>query len=551
MFRGRKSAGAAKKAGTSIHNNSKSSSSVIPQSPPLASVFCPPTSEQSNRTVSLYHNNWPDTESICVTADIFELVTCEAAIKHQFVPIERKDNDLFIAVTQTFDESILPSISMELGCNLIPRKISETELSRALNSYSRSYFSQNILSSIVNEDADLDANHSHLEGTLEETPVVKLMNYLLLQAVRLNASDIHLEPQKDNVRIRFRIDGSLVDLMTLPAGISPSLISRIKIMSNLDISERRQPQDGRMRAVISGEEIHFRVSTIPAVHGEKAVLRILNRLHEWMSIERLGLEEYNRELFARLLQSSRGMILIAGPTGSGKTSTMYAMLDYLNQPERNIITLEDPIECIIPGITQVQINTRTGFTFARGLRSVLRQDPDIIMVGEIRDIETAELAVRSALTGHLVLSTIHTGSACGAVTRLVDMGIEPYLISAALSGVVSQRLVRTICPECKAQNTPDFERMPVTHDSKAKALSYFKGAGCESCMNTGYHGRLALQEILFINKEIGVMISTGAMECELERKAVADGMIMLREDGLCKAQQGITTIEEVWKETFV
>ncbi|MGE5416843.1 MAG: GspE/PulE family protein [Acidobacteriota bacterium] len=553
MFQDRKSSGAAKNAASSIHNNTKKSIQHTSPPPALAAVHRSSQPELSViETSRLKADDAIALGPFSIAHDLLELVPYETALRHQFVPIEHLNNDLTVAVSEPLDNYDLTALSKEIGLHLIPVNIGKPELSLALRNYSKAYFNQKILHSLtMPRNTSLKTIHTHMDGVVDETPVVQLMNYLLSQAVMMDASDIHIEPQKEHVRIRLRIDGCLVDLMNLPSDIAPAMISRIKIMSNLDISERRQPQDGRIRAMVNGDEIHFRVSTIPAVHGEKAVLRILNRLQKWMSIDRLGLEKYNRKLFFDLLKSTRGMILVAGPTGSGKTSTMYAMLDYLNKTDRNIITLEDPIECTIPGITQVQINNKTGLTFAKGLRSVLRQDPDIIMVGEIRDMETAELAIRAALTGHLVLSTIHTASACGAITRLIDMGIESYLIAAALSGVISQRLVRRICPECKEQHMPTFEDMEPVLDQASSGESYFKGVGCELCVNTGYQGRLALQEILVVDKEIGSMVSGRAMENDIEEKAVDNGMIGLFEDGLRKARKGITSMEEVWKETYV
>ncbi|MGE5404879.1 MAG: GspE/PulE family protein [Candidatus Saccharibacteria bacterium] len=549
MFQERKTPGAVKNGAGNVHNKIKKSVPNTFLAPAQTSVI----RHADHESPPLEHNYSNPNEMIplgpfSISSDLLNLVTYDLAVNYRFVPVKRHGNDLNVAVAESFNNEDMDFLASELGCSLNPVLFRKSELNLAIRNYSKAYFRYKILTSLsTTNNPGIKNLHTQLDGAAEEAPIVQLMNYLLSQAVIMDASDIHIEPQNDSLRIRLRIDGGLIDLMNLPTEVAPAMISRIKIMSSLDISDRRQPQDGRIRAFINGDEIHLRVSTIPAVYGEKAVLRILNRLQKWMSIDKLGLEDYNLTRFFDLIKSSRGMILIAGPTGSGKTSTMYAMLDHLNNSDRNIITLEDPVECTIAGITQVQINNKSGLTFAKGLRSVLRQDPDIIMVGEIRDLETAELAIRAALTGHLVLSTIHTSSACGAVTRLVDMGIEPYLVAAALTGVISQRLVRRICPECKQHHMPVSEQV----NRASGQASFYKGTGCEWCIDTGYQGRSALQEILVVDKELGAMISTRALENEIEERAIANGMIPLLEDGLSKARNGITTIEEVWKEACI
>lgn len=385
-----------------------------------------------------------------------------------------------------------------------------------------------------------------------EVSVVKMVNSICSQAVQERASDIHIEPREEGVVIRFRIDGSLFDIARLPRRLGPAIVSRIKIMSNLDIAEKRLPQDGRIRTRVERRDIDIRVSTLPTIWGEKVVLRILDQTQGILDVEELKLEENNRAALLSLLAHPHGIILVTGPTGSGKTTTLYAMLSHLNSSCRNIVTLEDPVEYSLAGINQVQVKPRIGLTFATGLRAVLRQDPNVIMVGEIRDIETARLATQAAMTGHLVLSTLHTNTAVGSLARMVDMGVEPYLICSALRGVVAQRLVRMVCPHCIEAYTLDdgiAARLGIT---ASENRVFYRGRGCDICRMTGYRGRIALQEILVINKQLQKLIlEQTASEHELQEVAKNNGMVTLRMDGVNKARRGLTSLEEVAKVVFL
>lgn len=386
-----------------------------------------------------------------------------------------------------------------------------------------------------------------------DAPIVKLANNILYEAIRARASDIHIEPSEQILQVRYRVDGVLHSVLKLPAKIKNALTSRIKILSHLDISERRLPQDGRFKLKFGkGREIDFRVSTLPAIFGEKVVLRILDKANLKLDLNGIGMEEKAMQEFQEALDKPYGMILVTGPTGSGKTTTLYSALNRLNRPDINIMTAEDPVEYNFFGINQVQMREEIGLTFAAALRSFLRQDPDIIMVGEIRDFETAEIGVKAALTGHLVLSTLHTNDAPGAVTRLVNMGIEPFLLSSSLLLVIGQRLARRICPECKTEQQMSSEtlsKIGFTPEQIATAKCYV-GAGCSNCANTGYRGRLAIYEVLPIKDEMKDLILQGASAHEVKREAMRLGMLTLRQSGILKVLGGQTSIDELIRVTF-
>lgn len=415
----------------------------------------------------------------------------------------------------------------------------------------------------------------------EEAPIVRLVNLILSEAVRRNASDVHIEPMEKQLRIRFRIDGRLYAVMTLPVRLKDAIVSRVKVMAKLDISERRLPQDGRIKTRHSrsgwSKTIDLRVSTIPTLHGEKVVLRLLDQENLRLDMTQLGMEPQSLAAFERAIAKPYGMVLVTGPTGSGKTNTLYSAIARLNTGERNILTAEDPIEFQIPGISQLQIKEQIGLTFATALRAFLRQDPDIILVGEIRDHETAEIAVKAALTGHLVLSTLHTNDAPSAITRLIDMGVEPFLVAAALHLVCAQRLVRRICPDCcevitgaasaasgRPSSGTEEDRLDLEQrllriqlieagftEQEAEAVRLLHGRGCSNCHQTGYRGRIGLFEVMEITPELREMILAGASAFELRRKALEQGMLTLRRSGLQKVLAGITTLEEVLRETML
>jgi type IV pilus assembly protein PilB len=402
-----------------------------------------------------------------------------------------------------------------------------------------------------NEEIDL----SSLARMSEDAPVVRLVNVLLVDSLRRGASDIHIEPYEKDFRIRFRIDGMLYDVMHPPMRMRDALISRLKIMSKLDISEKRLPQDGRIKIKVKvdnrSRELDFRVSTLPTLFGEKVVLRLLDKENLMLDMTKLGFEQESLVKFQRNIARPYGMVLVTGPTGSGKTNTLYSALQSLNTVDTNIMTAEDPVEFNLPGINQVQMKEQIGLNFAAALRSFLRQDPNIILVGEVRDFETAEIAIKAALTGHLVLSTLHTNDAPSTISRLMNMGIEPFLVATSVNLIQAQRLIRRICKDCKTENPAPPEAMIEVGftPQEVRELKTFKGRGCETCNNTGYKGRIGLYEVMEVTDDIRELILIGASSLELRKKAIDDGMITLRESGLHKIRAGVTTVEEVVRET--
>jgi general secretion pathway protein E len=382
-----------------------------------------------------------------------------------------------------------------------------------------------------------------------EAPVVRLVNLLIEEAVTAEASDIHIEPSEDSLRVRYRIDGILYDLEAPPRRLQAAVTSRIKLMAELNIAERRLPQDGRIRMTLNGRRVDIRVSSIPTIHGESIVMRLLDRSSVFMPFDKLGFSPATATTFDRLINQPNKILLVTGPTGSGKTTTLYAALDKINAPEKKIITIEDPVEYQLKGINQIAVRPKIGLTFAGGLRHIVRQDPDIIMVGEIRDLETAEISVQAALTGHLVFSTLHTNDAPGAITRLQDMGVEPYLIASVLSGVVAQRLVRRICQSCRVPDVADPGDLLAIGVTDEHGVELFRGQGCELCRKTGYKGRVGIYELFMITEEIRSLILRRASTGEIRRVAVEQGMVTLREDSWVKARTGFTTVEEILRVT--
>ncbi|HDH13188.1 MAG TPA: type II secretion system protein GspE [Nitrospirae bacterium] len=470
--------------------------------------------------------------------------------QYKFVPIGMEDGTLKIAMSDPLNEYVLDALQ-----NFTDKKL-EIYLSgvKDIMEAIEQYFGSNVqMTSIMEgmredeggtDEIELQEDVHHLRDMAFEAPIVKLVNMLITKAVEGRASDIHVEPFENSVKIRYRIDGALAEVESLPKRIQPAVISRIKIMSRLNIAERRLPQDGRIKLRVSGRDIDLRVSTIPTIYGESIVMRILDRGTELIVLDHLGFPEKTLERYEKMITTPYGMFLVTGPTGSGKTTTLYASLNRINSDDKKIITVEDPIEYQIEGINQIQVKPGIGLTFANGLRHIVRQDPDIIMVGEIRDIETAEIAIHSALTGHLVFSTLHTNDAPGAVTRILDMGIEGFLVSSSLIGVLAQRLVRVICPACKEPYKPQQEiidKMEFLPDD----FSPYHGAGCEECRGTGYRGRTGIFELMVVDGEIRRMILEKAGSDVIREKAVSKGMQVLRECGWEKVVQGITTVEEV------
>jgi general secretion pathway protein E len=410
----------------------------------------------------------------------------------------------------------------------------------------------------INEEST-DSILSEIEGTgdlLDETsdaPIIKLVNLLLSGAIRDRASDIHIEPYQNAIKVRYRIDGILYDILSFPRRIQSPLVSRIKIMAKLNIAEKRLPQDGRIDIKIADRNVDVRVSIIPTAYGERVVLRLLDKSAEILKLFDLGMDEQRIQLFNQLIKSPFGIILVTGPTGSGKTTTLYAALSTINDPSINIITIEDPIEYQIEGIGQIHVNPKIDLTFANGLRSIVRQDPDVILVGEIRDLETAEIAIQSSLTGHLVFSTLHTNDAASAVTRLIDMGIAPYLVSSSVIAIIAQRLVRVLCPKCKEAYIPDEESLANIGMRKADIDDHvlYRKKGCQSCMNTGYRGRTAIFEIMIMDEESKRLILKTSESNQINEEAIRGGMKTMMQDGARKVLAGITTIEEILRVTRI
>ena len=498
-----------------------------------------------------------------VASDMIALVPETMARRYKVLPVEIAGNKLRLAMGDPLNVFAIDDVKIAAGFDVEPVVAPEDEVERALDQY---YGSAEDIDQVVRDleefsdeaiqlaESEEEIGVDRLRELVDEAPVVRLVNMIVSQAVRDRASDIHVEPQAVSVKVRYRIDGMLREAMKIPRGSHAAIASRFKIMASMDIAERRVPQDGRVQLKVEGQEIDLRVSTLPTIHGEKVVCRVLFRRGAQVKLEQLGFLPYNLELWNRALARPHGIILVTGPTGSGKTQTLYASLNQLNSVDKNIITVEDPVEFRLDGINQVQTNVKAGLTFASGLRSMLRQDPDIIMVGEIRDRETAEIAVNAALTGHLVLSTLHTNDAPGATVRLVDMGVEPFLAASSLICVLSQRLVRKVCTKCAEEYVPDDESWGWWTRTTAKlsdrpALGLPRklvhGKGCRACGDTGYSGRTAIHEIMMVNEPIRELVSRNAPSDEIAATARRQGMKRLIEDGAEKVLAGVTTIDEV------
>jgi len=474
--------------------------------------------------------------------------------QYKLVPIGVEDNVLKIAISDPLDEYALDALRVFSGKSLQLFLSSEKDIMEAIEQYFGSNVQMTTImegmreEEIESEDIDLQEDVHHLRDMAFEAPIVKLVNMVITRAVESRASDIHIEPFENNIKVRYRIDGALNELDPLPKRIQAAVISRIKIMSRLNIAERRLPQDGRIKLRVSGRDIDLRVSTMPTIYGESVVMRILDSSSALIVLEYLGFPDDTLDDYRKLIIKPYGMLLVTGPTGSGKTTTLYASLSQINSFNKKIITIEDPIEYQIEGINQIQVKPKIGLTFANGLRSIVRQDPDVVMVGEIRDIETADIAINSALTGHLVFSTLHTNDAPGAVTRLLDMGVENFLVSSSIIGVLAQRLVRVICPLCKEPFVPPQEIIEKIELLEIHTKTYH-GTGCEECRNTGYKGRTGIFELMIMTEEIRQQILEKASAGLIRQKAVSKGMRVLRENGWQKVNQGITTIEEVLRVT--
>lgn len=488
-----------------------------------------------------------DLKRITVKQEIIDIVPDNIARKHEIIPVDFINGQLLIAMSDPLNYFAIEDVKRATGyvvktaislrsdiLNNIEKYYGRSRAEEAVQDFHKAYGEE-----IVHED-ELEDEAS--------APVIKFLNTIIENAVLNNSSDIHLEPDDRELRVRFRIDGVLREIMRTSISMADPVVSRIKIMSNLNIAEKRIPQDGRINFRLKNRSIDIRVSTAPTIYGEKVVMRLLDKSNFSLSLDNIGLNAEDKLKLKNIISKPYGIILVCGPTGSGKTTTLYSILNVLNSVEKNIITIEDPVEYNFKGINQMQVNSKIGFDFANGLRSILRQDPDIIMVGEIRDNETAEISVRSALTGHLVLSTIHTNDAVGTITRFIDMGIEPFLLSSTVIGIVAQRLVRKICPGCAEEYMSDEREMHLLGVKEPVRLKH--GRGCPVCNGTGYKGRTAIVELLEVDRDIKNLIDSNQTENVIEKAAVDKGMKLLRDSCVEKVLQGVTTVDEMIRVTY-
>lgn len=495
-----------------------------------------------------------DLDEIYVDPLILDLVPKETAYKYQVLPIILVENQLTMALSDPENIEKLDAIRFLTGKEILPVVTLEEDIKR----YLREYYGEPELeprgelvfeTGLETSDSFEESGREHVTLTSEDTgrPVVRLFNLILIRAIEERTTDIHIEPTREWVKVRFRIDGRLhVKPYKIPKKIHPELIARIKILSALDITEHRRPQDGKIRVIYKNREIDIRVSTFPTIHGEKVVLRLLDKERMKFELDRIGMRDDLLIAWKRAIHQHEGIILVTGPTGSGKSSTLYATLKFLNNPEVNIVTLEDPVEYELEGISQGQVNDRAGFTFASGLRSILRQDPDIILIGEIRDRETAQMAIQAALTGHLVLATLHTNNAPAAVTRLVDIGIPRFLVASSVIAVLAQRLARRLCTECVRPVEPDEEdRILLGPWLEIPDIPFLEGTGCANCLGTGYRGRTGVHELLIVSPRLKQAINDGLNDLEIARMAREEGFTSLWEDGLIKVQKRITSLREL------
>jgi type IV pilus assembly protein PilB len=494
--------------------------------------------------------------------DVKKLISREVCEKHKVLPVSRSGNTIIVAMADPSNLHAIDDIKFLTGYNVEPVVASEAQILRSLEKQQAEQVQPEISYDTIMEGfeegeidfagEDEDLNLGDLERASEDAPVIRLCNAILLNAIKKRASDIHIEPYEKKLRVRYRIDGVLVEEMTPPLKLKAAISSRLKIMSSLDIAERRLPQDGRIKLKLGkGREMDFRVSTLPTLWGEKIVMRLLDKSNLQLDMTKLGFDQKPLDDFKWAISQPYGMVLVTGPTGSGKTTTLYSALSELNQPDTNISTAEDPVEYNLMGINQCQMHEDIGLNFAAALRAFLRQDPDIIMVGEIRDFETAEIAVKAALTGHLVLSTLHTNDAPGTVSRLLNMGVEPFLVTASVNLIVAQRLARKICEQCKQEIRVEDEIMlSAGFDPKElRQLKIMKGAGCANCNNTGYRGRVALYEVMPFTDKLKELVIQGCTSAELKTEMIRSGIWSLRMAGLQKVRLGVTTIDEVVRTT--
>ena len=491
-----------------------------------------------------------DLDKTNATPELTKIISAELARRNKLVPVRIENNVLYVAIEDPKDFQALDEVRMVARMDVQPMLASGKSITTHIDRIYGNEFAQRALSDYSKEINYEEVVSQIIEATsddIDTAPIVRLVNSLLEQAVTMRASDIHVEPMLTTVRVRMRVDGVLNVVLEAPATTTSPILARLKIMGGLNIAERRTPQDGRFNVRVVGRELDARLSIIPTVHGEKAVIRLLDRSTFLLPKSKLGFTEKNLAKFDSLLSTPHGIILVTGPTGSGKSTTLYTMLSEINNTRDNIVTIEDPVEYMIDGLNQVQVNPKAGMTFASGLRSILRQDPDVVMVGEIRDAETVEIAIRAAITGHLVLSTIHTNDAVSTVYRLIDMGVPNYMVSAAIVGIIAQRLLRVICQNCKSEYTPTKAEleMAAIEAWSAADMTFYKGLGCQECNQLGYKGRMAVHEILVFDPSIRELIHSGASMNEMRKYALENGMSTLRDSVIELLNQGLTTLEEL------
>lgn len=481
-------------------------------------------------------------------------ITESLASRYCIIPIAIKNDKIQVVMQDPLNIFAVDDVKIATGLEVEPLIASTNEIKSAISRYYSNQFAKKAVEDLSREqESKRNIEPKEREEELEDlknAPVVRLIDSIIDNAVKSRASDIHIEPFEDYIRIRYRIDGELKEVLRSPKDTLGALITRIKILASLNIAEKRLPQDGRILTETEGTEVDLRVSVLPTVHGEKVVIRVLNKSGFILGKEQLGFDQYDMDKLSRIMASPHGIILVTGPTGSGKSTTLYTLLKELNKEDKNIITVEDPVEFMLEGVNQVNVNLKAGLTFASGLRAILRQDPDIIMIGEIRDSETAEIAIRSAITGHLVLSTIHTNDAPSSIARLVDMGVEPYLIASSLSGVISQRLVRRICPNCAEQYEASLYEKKLLGRPEEEKLMLSRGKGCPFCANTGYKGRVGIYEIMEFTRDHRNLVLGGASEDNIRDLSVAQGMKTLRSSCEKLVLDRITTLEEMLRATY-
>ncbi len=495
--------------------------------------------------------------SVETPVEFTSAIPVELARAYSLVALQRDNGSMRVATSRPLDVHLLDEIATLMRTPVEPVAMPSRMVANIINlAYEQNYVQmEDVAGHLEQEDIEgITKDFEETEDLLDmanKAPIIKLVNSLLFQALKMRASDIHIQPYEDRVQVRFRIDGMLYDTLTITKKIQDAVISRVKIMGRMDIAERRLPQDGGTSIRIGGKEVDLRISSVPTTHGERIVFRLQDKSSGIYVLDKIGLGEGHGNIVSDLIQYSHGIILVTGPTGSGKTTTLYAVLSKINSSDKNIITIEEPIEYLLPGISQIQVSNKKGLTFAAGLRSIVRQDPDVIMVGEIRDLETARIAIQSSLTGHLVFSTLHTNDSAGAITRLLDIGVEPYLVASSVIAVVAQRLVRVICQTCKEPLDPEPGLLEQLDLSVADLLEgkVWKGTGCDDCLHTGYRGRTGIYEMLVIDDEVKHQITERASATQIKKLAVSKNLVTLRRDGANKVAQGITTLDEVFRVT--